>query len=141
MKNNLQDTSRKETLKMHGNQGWLTLRWISDILTGCQIPHFLLGETSNQALADVELNVDKIEIGVLKKDFNETTIRLFNTFLPGLEQGDVIKLEKDGIPIEIKIIQRHYKFFDNPDIVFYMADEYKIPNPYSKYWQSRYLIK
>ena len=128
-------------MKMRGNEGWLTLRWISDLLTSCQIPHFLLGETSQQAIADVELNVDKIEIGVLKKNFNETTKRLFLTFLPGLELGDVVKLERDEIPIEIKIIQRHYGFFDNPDNVFYMADEYKIPNPYQKYWEVRYLIK
>ena len=126
---------------MRGNKGWLTLRWISDLLTSCQIPHLLLGNTCEQAIADVDLDVDKIEIGVVKKYFNETTKRLFDTFLPGLAIGDVIKVEKDDIPIEIRIIKRHYGFFDNPDTVFYMADEYKIPNPFQKYWAVRHLIK
>jgi hypothetical protein len=88
-----------------------------------------------------ELNVDKIEIGILDKDFRETTRRLFSTFLPNVELKDIIIIEGEGVPIEIKIIKKHYKFFEHPDNVFYMADEYKIPNPWYRYWKSRFLIK
>jgi hypothetical protein len=128
----------KETSKKRGE---MALRWISDLLTWSQIEHFLLGETAVLAKVDADMLVDKIEIGILKKNFGETTQRLFKTFLPDAELGDVIKFEKDGVPVEIKIISKHYAFFDHPDYVFYWADEYKIPNPFKKYWDTRFLIK
>ena len=138
MKTNLQDTTKKETLKKPGNEA---LRWIADALTWSQISFFLLGETGEKVLLDEELLVDKVQIGILKKDFGETTKRLFKGFVPDVKIGDTINLEKDGVPIEIKIIHKHYRFFENPDTVMYTADEYKIPNPWHKYWNVRNLIK
>ena len=122
---------------MHGNEA---LRWIGDILTWSQIPYMVLGKTGEQILEDKELE-GKIEIGVLDKNFGETTRRIFKTFLPDVHLGSVINIEKDGVPIEIKIIKKHYKFFQNPDNVFYTADEYNIPNPWHKYWGVRNLIQ
>ena len=135
---NLQDMNKKETSKKSGNEA---LRWIADTLTWSQIPFFLLGETGEKVLVEDELLVDKVEIGILEKNFNDTTQRLFRGFVRDAEYGDTVKLEREGVPIELKIIKKHYKFFENPDTVFYRADEYKIPNPWHKYWKSRYLIK
>lgn len=126
---------------MSGEKAEQALRWISDILTRSQISHLILGETGEQMLLDKEFDLKKIEIGVLDKDFQETTKRLFKTFLPEVELGDVISIDYEGAPIEIKIIKKHYKFFEHPDVVFYMADEYKVPNPWYRYWKSRFLIK
>lgn len=45
------------------------------------------------------------------------------------------------IPVEIHVIERHYFFFDNPDVGFFGTNEFKLPNPFSAYWQVRNLIK
>lgn len=52
-----------------------------------------------------------------------------------------------GVPVELKFIERRYSFFKNPDVVYYeygdgqMSDEFRIANPFEKYYPMRYMIK
>ncbi len=137
----------KETL-MHGDvEVRDTLRWIADLLESSQIQFLVLGDLIRPMVENVPANVEKIEIGVMKNSWNDTTKSLLKTFFlrtpfEGVNLDvPILKLNYNGTPVEIKIITRNYEFFKNPDMSYYWADEYKIPNPWAKYLKSRYLIK
>lgn len=116
------------------------LRWIGDILDWSQIPFMVLGDLVPQMISQNPVSVDKIVIGIRKNAWNKTTQSLFKTFLPSVNV-DELSLDFNSVPIELKIITRDYEFFKNPDNVFYWTDEYKIPNPWDKYYKARFLIK
>ena len=118
------------------------LRWVADVFMWSQTPIFLLGETLKAVKLEQNLVVEKLELGVRERHLTQDTVKLLKTFVPGIElEGKVISLESYGVPIEIKIIKRHYDFFDNQDFSFYNYDEYKTPNPWTTAYKSRYLIQ
>ena len=123
------------------------LRWIAELLECSQIQFLVLGDLIKPMVDDVAAEVEKIEIGVNKNSWSETTKSLMRTFFlrtpfEGIDLDvPILKLDFNGVPIEIKVIQRNYEFFKNPDTAYYWTDEYKIPNPWDKYLKSRYLIK
>jgi hypothetical protein len=132
---------------MHGDiEVREALRWIADILDWSQIPYIVLGDLVPQMINQEPISVAKIEIGIQKNAWNDVTKSLVNTFLlatpfKGMSLEEPVGFEWSGVPIELKIIKRNYEFFKNPDFVYYWVDEYKIPNPWTKYYKSRYLIK
>jgi hypothetical protein len=123
------------------------LRWVTDVLECSQIPFFVLGDLVLPMIEDKPAEVEKVEIGVLKNSWNDTTKSLLKTFFlrtpfEGIDlDTQILKLDFNGVPIEVKVIQRNYEFFKNLDTSYYWTDEYKIPNPWAKYLKSRYLIK
>jgi hypothetical protein len=117
------------------------IRYVLDLMEWCQIPFVLLGDTAEKMWSEKNLDVDKLEFGVQKRHITQDTSRLLKTFIPGLEWDKTININKAGVPIVIRVIQRRYKFFDNPDFKFYMADEYKLPNPMNGYLKARWLIR
>ena len=52
-----------------------------------------------------------------------------------------IKWTYKDVPIELKIMHRRYNFFNNPDSVNYNFDDYKLANPFSKYWKARFIVR
>lgn len=117
------------------------IRWVIDLMEWCQIPVILLGDTAERIFYEKNLDVDKLEFGVMKRHITQDTSRLLKTFVPNLEWDTTINLEKAGVPIVIRIIQRKYKFFENPDFKYYMFDEYKLPNPMNSYLKARWLVR
>jgi len=122
------------------------LRWVANILECSQIPFIVLGDLMKQIVLKEDVSVDKIEIGIQQNSWNSTTKPLVDTFLlntpfAGKSLEEPVSFEWAGVPIELKIIKKNYEFFKNPDFMFYWVDEYKIPNPWEKYFKSRYLIK
>ena len=121
------------------------LRDIYDLGERIQLFPLMLGDVAKQIhdnqdiMMDVKVN-DKIEWGIHEKNMTPEVISLFKTwnFKPN-DRGWEYTFE--NIPIQIVVIKRKYKFFDNPDQKFYKVDEYKIPNPFESYWKARYLIR
>jgi hypothetical protein len=122
------------------------LRWIADLLESSQIPFMVLGDLMKQIKTGEPINVDKIQIGIKSDCWNNTTKHLIETFLlntpyKGMDLAEPVKFEWANVPIELKIIKRKYEFFKNPDFVWFWVDEYKIPNPWDKYYKARFIIK
>lgn len=53
----------------------------------------------------------------------------------------IIKWSYKGVPVELKILKRRYKFFEYLDSVHYNYDDYKLPNPFEKYWKARFIVQ
>ena len=60
---------------------------------------------------------------------------------PYTMNDDVIRWSFNGIPIELKILKRRYNFFEYFDPVTYNYDDYKLANPWSKYWTARFIVQ
>ena len=118
------------------------LDWTEDTLSRAQVPFFLLGETLRSVCEDNQVNGEKIEVGVLRKYLTKSCLGLLDLLVPGskIEDG-YIRFDKDGVPIEIKVIERRFKVFERPNFLFHRVGEYKIPNPLEKYWKQRYFVR
>lgn len=84
--------------------------------------------------------VDKIEWGIQKRYVTAEVKSLFKVW-GYRETENGYEYEVQGVPVKLKVIERNYKFFEHPDTVFYGVDEFKIPNPFEKYWKARFIIK
>ncbi len=122
-----------------------------DLLDRCQIRFFALKETAKQIKHTstnnlAELNLKIIELGVEKKDLNEGVYPILKDMFDNLKinpqySPTFIRFEFKGVPVFIKIIQRKYKYFQNPNPIFYRYATFNLPNPFDSYWYARNIIK
>jgi len=112
-----------------------------DLLIRAQIPFIVLGKTLEGVLKE-SLEGDKIELGVRKRYLTKDTLGLLKLVMPGLKvEENLLSFDWEGVPVEIKIINRNYKCLENPDKVFYKVTEYFIPNPVDDYLKIKQLIR
>lgn len=110
-------------------------------LSDSAIPFMLLGDTLT-SVREGQVAGDKIEVGVCKRYLNKASMSLLRKFAEDLvEEPDKMTFMVGRVPVEIKIIKRHYKFFDRPDTVFYKWLSMCIPNPVKGYLKARWLVK
>ena len=120
-------------------------------------PFLLLGDTAKGA-KEGKLYGNKIEIGIKKNELVKPVLDGIKVYIENeMDRGRCDYKEIDNncikftwklnksdpvaVPIELKIIHRHYQFFKFPDTVVYNFDEFRIPNPLSKYLKARYIIR
>lgn len=140
---------KEETNKKTGNPLKLdaALRYGQDVIERTLCPFFLWGQTARDVVdapPTVDgglLTGDKVELAILEKHLTREVRSTIKTMEGAEEEDDKIEFEHDGIPIIIKVIRRNYKFLQRPDAKFYMADEYKIPNPFESFWKKRGLVR
>jgi len=77
---------------------------------------------------------------LMVKDKNLTkeaisTMRIYLKEVKDPSKSFVYKFE--GVPINVQVVKRDYGFLKYPDSKFYLASEYKIPNPFNEYWKVR----
>ena len=119
----------------------------NDILDRALCPFLLLNETARSIYEEEKLQGDGIYLGVRLTDFTESTFSMLRTLASnndirlGMEEfkkEDMLVTWKfKGIQINIKLISGKYDFINNPTFAWYYADNYKIPNPFTLYWQER----
>jgi hypothetical protein len=130
----------------------------TDITDRCLLPFFLMSETAACIVNEEILEgCTGIYLGVPIRYLAEYTLSTLRTLAKGADTNYGIKeyaekLNKKGkicnitwvyrgVPIELKVINRNYSFFEHPDFKYYMAEEFKIPNPFENYYKARFLIQ
>src|SRR3990167_1221899 len=120
-------------------------------------PFMLLGDTAKGA-REGKLYGDKIEIGIIGKYLTKDVLSALMTHLQyetdrgRCEYFEISdkwikytykpnKSDLVSVPVECKVIHRGYQFFKNPDHVVYNYDEFKLPNPFDKYFKARFIIQ
>lgn len=127
------------------------LLFVQDLLERSPIEFFLLKNTAKQVYDNhaglmPQLQLDCIDIGITRPHFTQDGQRMFKTLL------DMYKVEYDwrpqgirlmvkDVPVDIKIINRNYGFFKNPNRVFYRTVELNVPNPIDKYLKAQFIIR
>lgn len=123
-----------------------------DVCDRCLIPFVLLNETARSIIQDNSLKGERVSIGVREADMTggaKSTLKTLasSTYDINLGIKDFEELDNGymwnykGIPISIQVIKRTYGFITNPDYTFYWGEQYNVPNPFAKYWQTRSLVK
>jgi len=119
------------------------LDYVYDILDRCSIEYMLLGDTAYSIVRDTIPKVQKISLGVKKKDLTEFAYRILELTVPGavIDEHKIKFNSPEGVPIEIRIITKDYPFFNHPDTILFRMDTYHIPNPFDNYWKVYRLIQ
>jgi len=120
-----------------------TLDYCFDMLGRAQVEFMLFGDTAYSIINNLPPKYQKITLGVMKHDMTEFGRRILTLTTPGIvDTGSKMKFTSpEGVPVEIRIVHKDYRFFDNPDSVLFRADSYKIPNPFDTYWKVYRLIQ
>lgn len=106
----------------------------------------MLGDTGKAMFEKRDLSGSSLEVGIEQRYLTKEVMSTFRTYRPQAEFTEsgmtyISEFEKCDVPISIKFIKQNYKFFQHPDTVFYLAGNYKIPNPFEKYLKARWLIR
>lgn len=128
------------------------LQYAEGIMEGIQVPFFLMDELGKFVFdhtADdwLDNSIDVISIGIRKLEVRDDVPRNLATIvkdlvvLPNEWQFSAKAFNNNSVPIRITILERKYGFLQNLDTRMHLSSEYKIPNPFNKYWQARYLVK
>jgi hypothetical protein len=110
-----------------------------DVLQRAQIPFVVLGTVANQMYHNEQLKVHKIVFGVLGQ---YAAAKELTGMLPAIEPHiqeltDGWQIIYEGIPVYIRILPKQYPTIINADMIFYMYDAWKIPNPFNIYWEQK----
>lgn len=120
------------------------LYFVEDIFSRAMIPFVLLGETAKSVYENLDREVNTpIEVGITKNNltqYGKSTLKMF--LPPETEWGSKkITFTHQGTPVTIRVIHRKYSVMEKPDQVFYKITNFKIPNPFEKYWKIRGVIQ
>lgn len=122
------------------------LQATDEILERCQLNYFLLENLAEQIYLNVPFfkNIEEITLGIQRKDWTEVSKSLIRSVhLKDLMiEEDAIEFKNpNGVPTVIWIINKRYEFFQRPDLVWHSYTQFRVPNPFEKYWKVRFLIK
>ncbi len=119
------------------------LLFLEDVMERAQTPFFLLEGIAKEIHDNIPyFSLNQIDAGVLEKNVQETGRSMLKIVIPNIYiNTNTISFKHNGVPIVVWIIHKRWKFFQNPDTIFYGITSFKIPNPFDRYWKSRFLIK
>lgn len=86
--------------------------------------------------------MDTISIGVRRHWVTPEVASTVKMVAPGWgTMPNEWQWEFQGVPIRVTVVERNYGYLDHLDIRPHLSSVYKIPNPFDKYWATRYLVK
>lgn len=116
---------------------------VEDLMGRALVPFILLGETAKSVKEEELLSGTAVDVGVRALDLNEFSLRTIKTFTfeGGFNKTDWgYQYTSHGVPVRISVITKKWKFFENPEKVFYGPATYFVPNPFIDYWKTRFLV-
>ena len=108
--------------------------------------YLTLLDTAKAFKDQIGLYGDGIDIGIEKRYLTHEVMSTFKSPIimkhrPSQWTDSGFVYYVGEVPVRVKFINRNYGFFRNPDVKFYLAEEYQIPNPFDNYWKTRFLIQ
>lgn len=119
------------------------LYYLEDLMDRAGLPFFLLEGAAKQVHDDLAyLSLNQIDAGIEEKNVRDSGKKMLKLVLPSIQiDQNTISFDYGGVPIVLWIVHKKWKFFQNPDTVFYGTVNFQVPNPFENYWKSRFLIK
>jgi hypothetical protein len=132
-----------EDVKFTHEQITDALYYLDDVMDRAQIPFFLLEGAAKQIHDDLPyFSLNQIDAGVPEQYVQKTGKEFLKIVIPDVYFDDnTISFVHNSVPIIVWIIHKKWKFFQNPDTVFFGITSFKLPNPFKSYWRARFLIK
>ena len=119
------------------------LEYTRNMFEACQVPLLLLQQTGYQAKIGQGISGTAINTGVMRHNLTEFQFPMLKSIMPTntVYEPNKITFVRNNVPVFIKIINRNYKFLQNPDTVLWQYEAFQVPNPWDDYYRVRYLIK
>lgn len=123
------------------------MRDLYDLTEMASLPYVLLGDAARQlydgkdGFNNSTLQVDKLEWGMFEKNLTPEVQSLFRAWNFETWEDKGFKYKFENVPVYVRVLTKKWKFFELPDMRFYGPDFFKIPNPFERYWKSRFIIK
>lgn len=118
------------------------LQHVQDMLDRITVPYVILGDAVEGIVKRGNLSgVKKIEVGIEQRYLVPEMISSLKTQMGDIKTDYGYGYMFDGIPVEIKVIKRKYKFFEHPDTVIFRMQDYRIPNPIDDYLKARWIVR
>jgi len=132
----------KKTTTFSHEQLWEALKDSEDLMDRVQARAFLVGKTARDIFDDKLLEGEDVSWGLKRNDLAESTLSMLKTLKPDIQITDKeIWYKYKEIPVIIQIFDNDYEFFKNLDKKYYQVGEYLVPNPFEKYWKTRFIAK
>ena len=104
--------------------------------------YLLIGQTGRAVKDGADLSGDRLEVSIPAKTVTPEVKSNLKIYAPGLVETDKgFGFTVNGIPVDVRVIQRNYKFFQYPEPIIYKYEDYQLPNPFEGYWKSRHLVR
>jgi hypothetical protein len=114
---------------------------VQDALERSCIPFLVLREVARSLFFDESLSGDNIVVCAYDKYFTDSCLSILKMVRPQLtETKHGFEYTVGEVPVEIRIIRKHFKFLDNPDIRIFYTQEFMIPNPFNSYWKTKTFV-
>ena len=124
------------------------LAYAEGVMESCALPFFLMDELCEFVVKNtsdtwlIQGSVDTITFGVRRNEVRPEAVSTFKTIVSNWgTMPNEWQFEYQEVPIRVTIVNRDYKYLHHLDTKFHLASEFKIPNPFEKYWATRYLVK
>lgn len=104
-----------------------------DFLDEAVCEFFVMGETAKCMKEDRWLTGKKIDIGIKEKEYIGTKeIMLIANPNIDIQPRKIIMIHEE-VPIEIRIIHKHYRVLDHLDQILYAYEDFLVPNPFDAF--------
>lgn len=139
--NNLSKTGTNGTTLPSPEKLQAAILNVQDALERAQIPFIVLRDIARSMFFDEELKGDSVTVCAYDRYFTDSCLSLLRMVRPQLtETKHGFKYTLDGVPIEIRVIRKHFRFLDNPDQRIFFTETFQIPNPFDNYWKSKTFV-
>lgn len=110
------------------------LMFAMDTFMDAGMEFFAMGSTAENIYNNEWLTGDKVQLGIKKSELMPGSIDILKISNPSIDVGDrKIIMEYEGVPIEVRIIKKHYRVLDNLDIVMYAYEQFFLPTPFDAF--------
>ena len=134
-------TTNQKTGKFTWEQLEEALMAVYDLMQDAQLEFFPMNKTALQMKNNEYLAGDKLTFGIRKQDLAESTIEMLKISNPSIDlQPKKIIMEHNGIPVEIRIINKHYRVLDNLDTIDYAYETFLMPNPFDAFYRMTWFM-
>lgn len=102
------------------------------------------GEAGLRVSKEHELDgIEKLEFLVERRALAESSFSIYKDVMSDYHPvytDKTIEYSFKNIPVKIKILDRKYKFLENPAVTSYLYDPIFLPNPFNSYYKARGLV-
>lgn len=133
---NTKKSEEEKPLQFSNPQLMQALYWVWDAFERSNMGMFLVYKTAEDVLQNIDIEDNKITVGTRDNEWRSGSTSILKSFMGDpLEETDKFALFKNPfnqVPVYV------YIFKDDPSItspnqVFYKAEYFMLPNPYSKF--------
>lgn len=109
---------------------------VQDLFERARAQFFLDRDTLVQVNNHLELDGDKITVGVKRAELTEGAIEVMQTYMPAHSWTDnEITYIINNVPVEIKIYSNDVLELTNPETIVYAYETFNVPNPVKTFLQ------